>query len=993
MTNASHTARDAHAQGCSHGPAPQCSGSRDELDTARRLQHHAGARVAILAGILFLSGIGALIFETLWLRLSGLAFGNSVWAAALILSSFMAGLALGNAIAASSRVRRWRPLHFYALLEVLVAFFGCTIVFGLPLLGELMRPVWQTLWNYQPTLLGLRFILSFLILLVPTTAMGLTLPVLIEDPVLRRTNFGQTIGFLYGSNTFGAVAGAVLGEGYLIGAFGLRGTSLAAGLAVCLAAGIALLTTRIGGDRGALIPEERTFPLRLEVSYRQAWRLLFVSFGTGSIFLCLEVIWFRFLRLYVASSPTAFAIMLAVVLAGIGLGSIAASAIYQCRSARLNHLLPVLLLLAAVSALLSYLFFPGELIQARTGVFDLRWWQIALLSITLMFPVALLSGILFPSIVANVQASVGDRMNSTGITTLFNTAGAAVGPILASFVLLPGIGHQWSLILCAAGYALLSILVTDRAGRVLPRTLSRIGLVVAGLWAAMILILAVFPYRRAEAHFAHASHPFEVDDQGDVLAHVVKKIEGTSDTWQLVRRDLFGEPYYYRLVSNAFSMSATNPYGQLYMRLFAYLPLAFRPESEDVLLICYGCGVTADAFLHGPHVKRIDVVDISKEVFALADFYSSANYSNPLRDPRVHPVVQDGRFFLQATPRQYDVISGEPPPPKVAGSVNLYTEEFFSLMHSRLKEGGIATFWLPINELKVEEAKAILHAFHNAFPSASVWASANQDWIMMGTKGDGRSISEEELRQLWSEPPTGADLRRIGIEVPQQLGALFLMDGEEIDRITRDVAPLSDFYPKRLTDEPWDEEASHRFAMAYMESLPALQRFLHSSQVAAVWPATLNASMEPFFVVRQSRYLSDTIGSNKLAELDLYLRHSGLRVPVLEVLGSNGFRLAIAEQVAKKSPTPPLETVPDLIAGALARRDINGAIRLLEREKDHGVLNLNNTFLLTYLYCLNGSVEKAEALVTTNGAEIKKDSFVDWLWGKLGDDFGFHPPN
>src|SRR5436309_13552376 len=172
---------------------------------------HAGARVAILSGILFLSGIGALIFETLWLRLSGLAFGNSVWAAALILSSFMAGLALGNGIAASSRIRRWRPLHLYAVLELLVALFGCTIVFGLPLLGELIRPAWQTLWNYQPALLGLRFIISFLILLVPTMAMGLTLPVLIEDPVLRQTNFGRAIGFLYGSNTLGAVVGVVRG--------------------------------------------------------------------------------------------------------------------------------------------------------------------------------------------------------------------------------------------------------------------------------------------------------------------------------------------------------------------------------------------------------------------------------------------------------------------------------------------------------------------------------------------------------------------------------------------------------------------------------------------------------------------------------------------------------------------------------------------------------------------------------------------------------------
>jgi spermidine synthase len=958
--------------------------------TAPPRNRYAGARVAILSGILFLSGIGALIFETLWLRLSGLAFGSSIWAAALILSSFMTGLALGNGIAASSRIRRWRPLHLYAVLELLVALFGCTIVFGIPLLGELMRPVWQTLWNYQPTLLGLRFIVSFLILLVPTTAMGLTLPVLIEDPMLQQTNFGSAIGFLYGSNTLGAVVGAVLGEGYLIAAFGLRGTGLAAGLASCIAAAIALLVARYEGDTAGLIPA-KIVSLRLGVSYRPPWRLLFVSFGTGCILLSLEVIWFRFLRLYVAASSTAFAIMLAVVLAGIGFGGVVAGAIHR-RSARPNHLLPVLLLLAAIVTLLSYLFFPGELIQVRTGVFDLRWWQIGLLSIALMFPVALLSGILFPSIVADVQASVGDRMNSTGITTLFNTAGAALGPLLASFVLLPGIGYQSGLILCAAGYALLSIFVTERAGGSLLRKLSGIGLVVAGLWAAVILILAIFPYRRAEAHFAHARHPFEVDDHGDVLAHVVKKIEGTSDTWQLVRRDLFGEPYYYRLVANAFSMSATNPYGQRYMRLFAYLPLAFRPESEDVLLICYGCGITADAFTRKSSLKRIDAVDISKEVFALADFYSGINYSNPLRDPRVHAVVQDGRFFLQASPRQYDVISGEPPPPKNAGSVNLYTEEFFLLVKNRLKEGGIATFWLPINQLKVEEAKAILRAFHNAFPNASVWASANQDWMMMGINGPGRKVKEEEVRQLWSNADSGADLRRIGIEVPEQMAALFVMDGEEIDLITHDVAPLTDIYPKRLTDQPWDDEANSRFAFRYLEAPSALQRFLRSTLVKAIWPETLNQSVESLFVLRQTRYLSEIMGSNRLAELDLYLRHSRLRTPVLEVLGSDGFRLGIAERIAQKTQTPPLEAIPDLIAGALAQRDIAGAIRLMEDEKDRGMFTLNDTFLLTYLYCLNGSVDKAQALVANNAIAIKKDEFVDWLWGKLEAEFGFRPP-
>jgi spermidine synthase len=979
MISSSQKSRVSHRRDASHAVGPQ------------------SGRVAVLCGVLFLSGTGALIFETLWLRLSGLAFGNSIWAAALILSSFMTGLALGNALAASSRIRRWRPLHFYAVLEFFVAFFGCTIIFGLPVVGDLMRPVWQMLWDYQPTLLGLRFVVSFLILLVPTTAMGLTLPVIIEDPLLRETEFGRAIGFLYGSNTLGAMLGAILSEAYLIGAFGLYGTSLAAGAAVCIAAVIALAVARFGtaryvaGFKGADPSARSNFPLSFGASYRPPWRLLFVSLGTGFIFLALEVIWFRFLRLYVASSPTAFAIMLAMVLAGIGAGSLVAGAVFRSPR-RSNQMLPILLLAAAILVLSSYLLFPGELIRAPTGVFDLRWWQIAALCVALMFPVALLSGILFPVIAAEVQASVGDRMNSTGITALLNTIGAAIGPLVASFVLLPALGYQTSLICCAAGYALLSLLLTERAARLFRRP---VGIVVAALWVILIFGLIFFPYGRAEVHFAHASRPYAVGDQGQMLARVVKRIEGTSDTWQLLRRDLFGEPYYYRLLSDAFSMSATNPRNQRYMRLFAYLPLAFHPAAKDVLLLCYGCGVTADAFTRKSTVERIDVVDISKEVFALADFYSGINYSNPLRDPRVHAIVQDGRFFLQASPRRYDVISGEPPPPKMAGAVNLYTQEFFSLMRSRLKENGIATFWLPINQLKVDETKAILRAFHNAFPNALVWGGADQDWIMMGINGSGRRATEDELRQLWNYPTTGADLRQIGIEVPQQLGALFLMDGDEIDRVTHNVAPLTDVYPKRLTDRPWDDEANHRFALNYLTAPAAVQRFVHSSLMTHIWPVTLNpaaAELESFFTVRQTRYLSEIVGSNKLAELDLYLRHSRLRIPALEVLGSDAFRVSIAERVARGSETPPLEVMPDLIAGALAQRNIDRAIKLLESEKDRGVFGANEIFLLSYLYCLNGSVEKAETLVADNAASIKKDWFVDWLWEKLQTDCGFRPP-
>src|SRR5437762_9995488 len=143
-------------------PAPELHVSDEAQSRGVRL----GAPVTVLCTIVFLSGIGALIFETLWLRLSGLAFGNSVWSAALILSSFMAGLALGSAIAASTTLPRLRPLRVYAGLEMIVAIFGCTLIFALPLLGDWMRPVFQAFWNHQQLLNVLRFGVSFLILLV-----------------------------------------------------------------------------------------------------------------------------------------------------------------------------------------------------------------------------------------------------------------------------------------------------------------------------------------------------------------------------------------------------------------------------------------------------------------------------------------------------------------------------------------------------------------------------------------------------------------------------------------------------------------------------------------------------------------------------------------------------------------------------------------------------------------------------------------------------------
>ena len=170
-------------------------------------------------------------------------------------------------------------------------------------------------------------------------------------------------------------------------------------------------------------------------------------------------------------------------------------------------------------------------------------------------------------------------------------------------------------------------------------------------------------------------------------------------------------------------------------------------------------------------------------------------------------------------------------------------------------------------------------------------------------------------RSFWSEGKTRSDFGRIGIESPEQISGLFVMNSEEIIRITEGVEPLSDFYPKRLTDTHPDLKAAYQFGRNYFDSSAALRRFLSSSFIKETWPQEWRKSLDLFFLVRETRFISEMSGSNWLADLDLYLRHTRLRTPVLAVQNSDEFRLTFAENFAARSGSVPPEASPDLIAG------------------------------------------------------------------------------
>ena len=399
-----------------------------------------------------------------------------------------------------------------------MAFFGCTIVFGLPVVGELMRPMWQLLWNYQPTLLGLRFLVSFLILLLPTTAMGFDAagnhrgPWVARDGLWPSDWFSLRLKHTRG-NAWRCPQRSLLDRRIwtLRHEFGRRRS----GLHCC--------RDCIGGSEIWSGSTRQRFQARLRLG----------AFQISVAFRCelSAAVAFAFHQLRHGSDSSCAGSDLVPISASIRRiiayrirsnagrcagwyrpGGVLAGTISR-RSTRSNQLISVLLLLAAVAVLLSYLLFPGEAVKTAAGAFSLGSWpQIALLCLALMFPVSFLSGVMFPTIVARVQVEVANRMNCTGIATLLNTSGAAIGPLLATFFLLPSLGYQTSLICCAAAYALLSILVTERA---LFSSLRRpAGIILATLWIALLIGLVIFPYRRSETHFEHASRPYERDDQG-----------------------------------------------------------------------------------------------------------------------------------------------------------------------------------------------------------------------------------------------------------------------------------------------------------------------------------------------------------------------------------------------------------------------------------------------------------------------------------------------
>jgi len=229
----------------------------------------------VFGGIAAFSGMAALLFETLFFRLAGLAFGNSVWASSIVLTGFMAGLGLGNLWALGPGARSRRPARVYAAVEAVAGVSGLLLVLALPIVALALAPFFSSLAQGATNAARLAAVLALLV--VPTTAMGAALPILVLAARPRSGGFGPTLGWLYGANCLGAVAGALGGELFLISSLGLEGTALVA-LGLELTAG-ALAILASGRDRNDERPvAARGLPLRILLGAAQ-WAAAFERDG------------------------------------------------------------------------------------------------------------------------------------------------------------------------------------------------------------------------------------------------------------------------------------------------------------------------------------------------------------------------------------------------------------------------------------------------------------------------------------------------------------------------------------------------------------------------------------------------------------------------------------------------------------------------------------------------------------------------------------------
>lgn len=730
-------------------------------------------RLFLLLAIFFLSGAAGLVYEVLWTRQLALIFGVTTYAVSAVLATFMGGLALGSFLVSRRADRMANPILAYAVFELGIGLYALAI----PWLLETVRPLHVALARLDLPFAGfalLRGLLGASILLVPTTLMGATFPVLVRHWANERGEIARGTGVLYFTNTAGAIAGCVLCGFVFLERLGLSGTNLlAATLNVSLAAAAALLSRR--GHRRSHGPEPAEFS-RARVASSAAALLLVCAGISGFVSLTAQVLWSRALLRYLYNSTYAFTTMLATFLVGIAVGS----AIYGtvlARSRRPLWWVAALLAATGLGFAVSLALFPhiGELAS--------RWLDRGVVrsfsdSLTLMFlrsalvllPPVVCLGALFPLVAAlhaEAQRSVG---HAIGRIYAVNTLGCIVGSLGCAFVAIPLLGmwgtHQMVVLLCLAAAGVV-------AGSAAASRSSRVAVVAV---ASMATVLA---WKAApEDVFRRTFLPV----REATLAYYE---EGATDTVGVM--EYFGQRTI--VYEDLRGTASTITYGGNYF--LGHLPmLLHRGPARRVLHICFGVGNSLAAVAGHDELERVDNVELSPHVVGAGPYFWTND--RVLEHPKVRTIIDDGRNFLMTTTETYDAIVMEPPETFTAGVVNLYTVEFYREALARLAPGGLMMQWVPTANAPLEDEKRLLRAFADVFPQVSLWWQPGGGCALLVGTREPQRLDYAALREHLAEPRVRRDMALGQIRDVDHLLSHFVFGDAEFRRFVEGVEPTTD---------------------------------------------------------------------------------------------------------------------------------------------------------------------------------------------------------
>jgi spermidine synthase len=675
-----------------------------------------------LTTLFFGSGACALVYQVMWLRLLALVFGVTVYAASTVLASFMAGLALGSFAAGRLAARIRSPLRTFGWLEIGV---GVT-AFLTPTLLEGVKAVWVAIHPALPSNLvfitAARFVAAFAVLIVPTTLMGATLPVVMQSALVRDRAVSSRMGLLYAINTAGAIAGALIAGFYLVSDVGIAMSFRIAATANLVIGALAILgAQRVpasdpgGAPAAASVTQtERTGALDASTARVVLWTFAL----SGLLSLALEIIWFRMLVVFLRPTAYAFTIMLAAVLAGIALGSAVATALLR----RNGPWLPVLTLsqiAIGVTAVLS--FNPLNRLEAATGRFapafaaigmDPYLGPLLIASLMAMLPTTLLLGFAFPIGLSLWTAGAPDPARRIGVFYSLNVCGAIGGAMIGGFALLPLLGSRGSLIATSSLAAFSGMLLAIRQWRTRPN------------FAGFAAIVGPVAFAMAALN---AADPFAIAaDQQHRDEKILWRKEGVQTT--VAVHDSSSRPRPHRILYlDGMHQSDDLPSTAFVHHRIGALPALLHPAPRTALVVGLGGGATPGALARFPGID-VDVVELSGAVVEGSAFFGHINFGL-LQRPNAHLRVDDGRNYLLTTKKKYDVITADIILPRHAGAGALYAKEYFELVRNALADGGVALQW---NGAPTETPyKLIMRTFVSVFPHTTLWGDGS---LMLGSK-------------------------------------------------------------------------------------------------------------------------------------------------------------------------------------------------------------------------------------------------------------------